>query len=557
MADNENSELAFPELSFAEDAMLDPGRSVPQRKTMPLHPVLPREVVAVLLIVALCDITIYRGNGYAGLAVLLLGFPLLFALGVRRPALRFSTWLLVGMLALLAARLLWIGSLLGAASGFGLLVASAIALQGRVPHVLAAVQDAGLAVLTGALRLFDYTLTFRLGSQSIRLQGWAILLPLAVVAAFGFLFTMANPELFDLAAQLADQFALWLERCLMDFPLQVREVLFWIAVAWVVAGLFLRGLVAGTANADESAVTSDNFTPTAESSERTSSTANAPARNTLIAVVLLFAVYLSYEFYTQWFRGFPHPFNYSAYCHQGAAWLTVALAFATLTLSLIFRDHLPHAHNSQLRKLAWLWSAENLLLALAVYSRVNMYIVAGGMTRLRMVALFGVTTVAVGFVLVIWKIRRQKSFAWLVGRQLWAFVVAIFLFAITPVDAIVYGYNTRRMLADDLRPVLPMLLHPINAEGTMMLIPLADAPQQVVRDAARAILARQQRELASSRDEHRQLGWTSYQAAEILALQKLEAIHEKWEPFLDETRQLAARDRLYRHNKQRTVSTVD
>ena len=60
-------------------------------------------------------------------------------------------------------------------------------------------------------------------------------------------------------------------------------------------------------------------------------------RNTLIAVIVLFAVYLIFEFSTLWFREFPEGFYYSGYAHQGAAWLTVALALATGVLSAVFR----------------------------------------------------------------------------------------------------------------------------------------------------------------------------------------------------------------------------
>lgn len=35
-----------------------------------------------------------------------------------------------------------------------------------------------------------------------------------------------------------------------------------------------------------------------------------------------------------WFRPFPTGFHYSGYAHEGAFWLTVALAMATITLSL-------------------------------------------------------------------------------------------------------------------------------------------------------------------------------------------------------------------------------
>ncbi len=60
-------------------------------------------------------------------------------------------------------------------------------------------------------------------------------------------------------------------------------------------------------------------------------------RNTLAVVILVYAVYLSFEFHTLWFRAFPKGFYFSGYKHEGAAWLTIGLALATSILSLIFR----------------------------------------------------------------------------------------------------------------------------------------------------------------------------------------------------------------------------
>src|SRR5207244_2219651 len=92
----------------------------------------------------------------------------------------------------------------------------------------------------------------------------------------------------------------------------------------------------------------------------------ATFRNTLVAVIVLFAAYLGFEFKTLWFRVFPKGFYYSGYAHEGAAWLTAALALATIVLSVIFRTAvLRDAGLPRLKKLAWIWSAENLLLAVA------------------------------------------------------------------------------------------------------------------------------------------------------------------------------------------------
>src|SRR5687767_12184108 len=69
-----------------------------------------RELAAVLAAVVLCDVALYRGHGFAGLAAATAGVPLLLAIGAPRPRLGWATWLLGGMLLLLAIKLTWCGS---------------------------------------------------------------------------------------------------------------------------------------------------------------------------------------------------------------------------------------------------------------------------------------------------------------------------------------------------------------------------------------------------------------------------------------------------------------
>ena len=77
------------------------------------------------------------------------------------------------------------------------------------------------------------------------------------------------------------------------------------------------------------------------------------------------------------------------------------LALATVVLSLIFRGRtLGDPRLPALQRLAWIWSLENGLLAITVYNRLLIYIGFNGMTRMRLVGLFGISCVVVGFALV-------------------------------------------------------------------------------------------------------------------------------------------------------------
>jgi len=229
----------------------------------------------------------------------------------------------------------------------------------------------------------------------------------------------------------------------------------------------------------------------------------------------LFALYLLFEFQTLWGRVFPPGFHYSGYAHEGAAWLTVALALATALLSIVFRGRmLSDPRLSRLKRLAWLWSLENLLLAIAVYHRLWIYTGFNGMTRMRVVGLLGMTSVVAGFVLVVWKINRQRSFRWLIRRQLWTVAFALYLYCVLPVDGWVQYYNVSSILSGQPAPSVQIVAHETSDEGWLQLEPLLTCEDVVIREGVSALLAdrRIELELAASLEaspEH----WTARQFA--------------------------------------------
>jgi len=262
-------------------------------------------------------------------------------------------------------------------------------------------------------------------------------------------------------------------------------------------------------------------------------------------------VYLVFEFRTLWFRDFPEGFYYAGYAHEGAAWLTAALALATLVLSLIFRGQvLADPRLGRLRKLAWIWSVENLVLALTVYNRMHIYVDFNGMTRMRTIGLFGISAVLIGFCLVLWKILYNRGFAWLIERQLWTLAIVVYLFALTPVDALVHSYNVRRVLSGDLAPSVQISVHPINSEGILVLSPLLNCQDAIIREGIRAMLAERAIQAERLAGERARLGWSSYQLADNLLLERLRAGREDWKEYVDASKRAAAIERFDKYAYQ-------
>jgi hypothetical protein len=239
-----------------------------------------------------------------------------------------------------------------------------------------------------------------------------------------------------------------------------------------------------------------------------------------MAVSVLFAVYLVFEFQTLWFRKFPPGFHYSRYTHQGAAWLTAALGIATVTLCLIF--HGPVLRDPRLQKLkfwTWIWSIENLILVLAVYHRLWIYIDYNGLSRLRTVGMLGVTSVLIGFLLVMLKISANRSALWLIQRQLVTVTLVGFSFVVLPVDWLIYSYNVRRIRAADLRPIAQITGQKLSTEALQALTALLESPDRVIRDGVRTRM--EQWLLAEATGPNQSPGWTSFQLSHAVLAKTL------------------------------------
>ncbi len=468
------------------DEPLEPALSEDSQRIRVIRAIPRLELLALVLFLVLADLTIYRGAGYAGLMAFVLAAPVLLVLGTKKlPRTLMATWLGV-LLLLVSAKLLWSGTALAGGYGIVLVIAFAMELAGITPFVLHLAGFSLHLLVAGFLRLDDYY-------KAVQSSRWTIPrakllqygLPLAAVWGFGGIFVMANP---DLATQTGD----WL-RSLSEslgemfsrFAPSWSEGLFWLAMAWIFAGL-VKPLT------HSFVPTSFSYPPKTRTSEtEPQESAMYPAYfNTLIAVIVLFVAYLVFEFQTLWLTEFPEGFHYSGYAHEGAAWLTIALALATLVLSMIFRaDVLNDPRLPKLRRLAWIWSALNLCLAAAVYHRLMIYVGFNGMTRMRCVGFLGITAVVAGFLLVVQKITTGRDFVWLIRRQLWVVAFAGFLFAVLPVDSLVHRYNVHRILAGDPAPSVQISVHPMDSGGQLELIPLLDADNTIIREGVRAMLA--------------------------------------------------------------------
>jgi hypothetical protein len=492
------------------------------------------EIASLIEIVILSDLAIYRGEGsaYAGWATVLAAVPVLIYLGstqrlgsTRRRS-QLSVVLLGAMLVVLAARLVWCGALVEKVVGLALLPCFAIAAAGYLPYLTDALFFTLQIPYHGGRGLIAYGRgLLHFGRRFAPSTAIAIVLPLVIGAAFSLLFVLANPDLVKSVSETLSRALEQLRNWLVEFSL--GESVFLACVGWIALAL-LRARVSNSQIVGR--IVPATPATQAEAAPRPLYLA---WRNSLALVVVIYAVYLAFEFQTLWFRQFPKGFYYSGYAHEGAAWLTIALALATSILSLIFRGRiLADSRVARLQRLAWIWSAENLVLAAAVYNRLFIYVGFNGMTPMRILGFYGVSAVIVGFLLVVVKILRGHSLDWLLQRHLWTLGVALYLYAITPLDYLSMRYNVARILSGDPAPAVQITEHPISSEGLLALFPLLDCSDELVKTGVAALVDLRRDELEEQRaaTEH----WTTYQIADRLFLDRMNALPASATRFSDE-----------------------
>lgn len=523
--------------SVAADTPRDPRQSVlppmPLQRAEPErapHPAVTwTEIAGVVALIAVADLTIYRGRGFAGYAALFALAPWLLLIASTRRFTGTAFWITTAMLLAAAVKLVWGGWWAAVAAGFGGLVACAMAIAGFIPYVPEAITFAAQTLQAGLLAIIHYARRLNTIQLDSPKTSWVTIgLPMMAFIAFSVIFILANPDLAVTFGQNFERVFERLQQWLQNYSPDFLEVLFCIGVLWIVAGL-LRPIFTGLA------FTEPSGNGHARTAVAAPSAMYAAFRNTLITVIALFAMYLVFEFKTLWFRTFPTGFYYSGYAHEGAAWLTAALALSTLILSLVFRgDVLQDPRILKLRRLAWIWSIENIVLAIAVYHRLFIYIGFNGMTRMRIVGLYGISAVVIGFLLVVWKIAKNHGFLWLVRRQLWTLAIGLYLLALTPRDAIVVPYNVRRILAGDLAPAVQISVHPIDSEGLPFLKPLLNSENEFIREGIAALLADRDSELERKVAIQQRDGWTAYQISDRVALESLRKNREQWNRYLSD-----------------------
>ncbi|MFN3516550.1 MAG: DUF4153 domain-containing protein [Novosphingobium sp.] len=139
----------------------------------------------------------------------------------------------------------------------------------------------------------------------------------------------------------------------------------------------------------------------------------------------------------------PGGMTLAQYAHRGAYPLVVTALLAAAFVLVALRPGSQTATHPWVRRLVMLWIGQNLFLVSSAMLRTSDYVESYDLTVLRLAALLWMVLVAAGLVLVLWRMLREKSGAWLINANLATSGAVLFAVCFVDLGAIAANWNVR------------------------------------------------------------------------------------------------------------------
>ncbi len=392
------------------------------------------KLVLAAALVGLADRVFYQGghsHGWLGL----FGAAIAVAAGLALPALRRDKRAVVALAVALAmaGAMAWDASplpflLFWTALGLAILLPGAARFDDGWRWAQRLVAHGFKALFGPLIDLFKLARAHRRKPQSV--QGLrrtlpALVLPLAGSAVILLLFASANPVIEQFFASLS-----------LPFPDDAlfERLFFWAFVAVVVWGVLRPRR-------------SKPFFGTFDGSGDLALPGVSPTSVllSLIAFNLLFAMQNAMDLAWLWsLVPLPQGMTLANYAHRGAYPLVATALLAALFVLVTLRPGSQTAASPLVRRLVMLWIAQNVVLVASAMLRLYDYIDAYSLTRLRIAALAWMGLVALGLGLILWRLLKEKSAAWLINANCGAAAVLLCAYAFVDTGAIAAQWNVRQ-----------------------------------------------------------------------------------------------------------------
>ncbi|RVU36040.1 DUF4173 domain-containing protein [Hwanghaeella grinnelliae] len=137
----------------------------------------------------------------------------------------------------------------------------------------------------------------------------------------------------------------------------------------------------------------------------------------------------------------PIGMTHAEYAHRGAYPLVFTALLAGAVILFAMRPGSRTEGNPAVRKLVYLWTAQNVLLVMSSIFRLQLYVAEYALTYLRIAAFVWMGLVAAGLVLIVVRIVLQKSNRWLISANTLALVATLYVCAFVNFPYFIAAYN--------------------------------------------------------------------------------------------------------------------
>jgi hypothetical protein len=258
------------------------------------------------------------------------------------------------------------------------------------------------------------------------------LIPVALGSIFALLFVAANPLLEKWISLMNPGYA-------TSF-ISVGRVLFWVvalSIVWPFIHVRWRrwsetrpGFAETEVEEQEPRVDAINFFGV------------ATILRSLILFNLLFAVQTVLDVTYLWGNAtLPADISYAAYAHRGAYPLILTALLAAGFVLVAMYPGGPAERSKVIRPLVYLWVAQNVLLVASSILRLDLYVQIYLLTWWRVAAFIWMLLVAFGLLLIVARIRLNRSNEWLIRANLITLTASLYICSLVNFAAFIADYN--------------------------------------------------------------------------------------------------------------------
>jgi hypothetical protein len=169
---------------------------------------------------------------------------------------------------------------------------------------------------------------------------------------------------------------------------------------------------------------------------------DAAILRSLVLFNLLFAMQSAMDLAYLWGGvALPDGMSYATYAHRGAYPLIVTALLAAAFVIEAIRPGSSAERNRTIRRLVYLWIAQNVLLVISSILRLDLYVAVYSLTVLRIAAFVWMGLVAIGLALIVIRIALGCSSGWLIRANLTTAMIVLYACSLTNFAAIIAHYN--------------------------------------------------------------------------------------------------------------------